>query len=36
MQTETNEKVTNQVIDLEFLYLDLNTCTRCVGTNEIR
>jgi hypothetical protein len=35
LQIDTSEKkVSNRVIELEFLYLDLNTCTRCVGTNE--
>ena len=34
LQTATMEKVEKRTIDLEFLYLDLNTCTRCVGTNE--
>ena len=34
MQMETTEKVINRVVELEFLYLDLDTCTRCVGTNE--
>ena len=34
MQIMIDEKVANRVIDLEFLYLDLNTCTRCVGTND--
>jgi len=33
-QTVTSEKVINRVVELEFLYLDLDTCTRCVGTNE--
>jgi hypothetical protein len=34
MQVDTIEKVVNRVVELEFLYLDLDTCTRCVGTNE--
>ena len=34
MQTDTSQKVINRVVELEFLYLDLDTCTRCVGTNE--
>jgi hypothetical protein len=35
LQIDTSEKkVSNRVIELEFLYLDLDTCTRCVGTNE--
>lgn len=35
LQTDTSEKkISHRVIELEFLYLDLNTCTRCVGTNE--
>ena len=34
LQTETMEKLVSRTIDLAFLYLDLNTCTRCVGTNE--
>ena len=34
IQTEASEKVINRVVELEFLYLDLDTCTRCVGTNE--
>lgn len=28
------ERTANRTIDLEFLYLDLNTCTRCVGTDD--
>lgn len=34
MQIDTTKRVSNQVVELEFLYLDLETCTRCVGTNE--
>jgi hypothetical protein len=34
MQVDTIEKVVNRVVELEFLYLDLDTCTRCVGTND--
>lgn len=34
LQAATVEKVEKRTIELEFLYLDLNTCTRCVGTNE--
>jgi len=33
-QIDTTKKVINRVVELEFLYLDLNTCTRCVGTNQ--
>jgi hypothetical protein len=28
------QQILPRQIDLEFLFLDLNTCTRCVGTNE--
>jgi hypothetical protein len=34
MQIETTEKVIKRVVELEFLYLDLDTCTRCAGTDE--
>jgi len=34
IQTDTSKKVINRVVELEFLYLDLDTCTRCVGTNK--
>lgn len=31
---ETIEDVKKRTIQLDFLYIDLNTCTRCVGTDE--
>jgi hypothetical protein len=30
----TQQQVAPRYIDLDFLFLDLNTCTRCVGTNQ--
>ena len=30
----TQQQVASRQIDLDFLFLDLNTCTRCVGTNQ--
>ena len=29
----TNKK--EKVVDIEYLYLDLNTCERCVGTDKV-
>ena len=29
-----DQQAANTVVDIEFLYLDLNTCTRCVGSDE--
>ncbi len=39
MITETldlpnQQQVLSRQVDVDFLFLDLNTCTRCVGTNE--
>ncbi|MCU7925041.1 MAG: DUF2703 domain-containing protein [Candidatus Thiodiazotropha sp. (ex Dulcina madagascariensis)] len=39
MNTQTREspnqqQTSSRQVDVDFLFLDLNTCTRCVGTNE--
>lgn len=39
MNTQTLElpkqqQISPRQVDIDFLFLDLNTCTRCVGTNE--
>ncbi len=32
--TPNQQQIVSRQVDIEFLFLDLNTCTRCVGTNE--
>lgn len=33
-ETTTRHAQETRKLDIEFLFLDLNRCTRCVGTNE--
>lgn len=34
LELPNQQQVLSRQIDVDFLFLDLNTCTRCVGTNE--